>query len=73
MCLEITQSSLTELHVGYTVNRAYPRGYKSIYTPKMAKIGLTFLPPPTRICNFRCLSVCLSVGNFALKLPNGFA
>jgi len=34
------------------------------------------LPPPTRLFNVVvvvCLSVCLSVSNFAQKLPNGFA
>jgi len=31
------------------------------------------LPPPRRICNRRCLSVCLSVSNFAQKLTNRFA
>ena len=31
------------------------------------------LPPPRKICNCRCLSVCLSVSKFAQKLPNGFA
>jgi len=28
---------------------------------------------PSRICNYHCLSVCLSVRNFMQKLPNGFA
>jgi len=32
-----------------------------------------FLPPPGRICNYRCLSVCLSISNVAEKLLNGFA
>ena len=31
------------------------------------------LPPPRRICNRRCLFVCLPVSSFAQKLPNGFA
>jgi len=31
------------------------------------------LPPPRRLCFRRCLSVCLTVSNFAQKLPNGFA
>jgi len=31
------------------------------------------LSPPRRICNRRCLFVCLSVSIFAQKLPNGFA
>ena len=29
--------------------------------------------PPRRICNRRCLSVCLFVSNFAQKLSKGFA
>ena len=32
-----------------------------------------FSPPPRRLCLRRCLSVCLSVSNFAQKLRNGFA
>jgi len=31
------------------------------------------IPPPRRLCNRRCLFVCLSVSNFAQKPPNEFA
>ena len=41
----------------------------------MSSVVWFLLPPPRKLCNHRCLclSVCLSVSNFAQKLQNGFA
>jgi len=55
--------------VKITTHFSWPRyhGLQSEFLPSI------LLPPPRRICNRHCMSVCLSVCNFAQKLQNRFA
>jgi len=56
-----------------TARRVAYSAFLMVFTHISVTYSLSsLLPLPGRICNHRCLSVCLSVSNFAQELLNGF-